>query len=393
MREFQWLPSYSLLAIVLPACLQSLSQFILYITCHVRLPPRNSIGIHSLQSYKAVGLQKVQLAGSMIEYYTQLCKSVGLRKKDLIFPLLVSELNNGLTFSERDMVFGMSKIRLKDVIHHIQKIIDQGISSVIIFGNPETRDLEASSALHNGGIVQSSTKKIKEEFGRSVTVITDVCICQYNITGHCGLQIRNHNRTKKGIDNHIDNDSTIDLLSKIAISHAESGADVVAPSSMMDGQVLKIRSALNGTGFENVKIMAFSAKHNSSLYSPFRRAAYSDHFIKYPTINKSTYQLGYSNPRQAIREVQTDIQEGADMITIKPSLAYLDIVSMIRDNFEVPLVVHNVSGEYAMIKAAARNGWIDEEEWKVKSIAAMKRAGAHSVISYFTPDMTRYLND
>jgi len=338
-------------------------------------------------------LQKAQLVGSMIEYYAQLCKSVGLRKKDLIYPLLVYELNSGLTFSETDMVFGMSKISLKDVIRHIQKIIDQGISSVIIFGNPETRDFEASSALYKGGIVQSSTRKIKEEFGRSVTVITDVCICQYNLTGHCGLQIRNHNGTREGIENHIDNDSTLDLLSKIAISHAESGADIVAPSSMMDGQVVKIRSALNGRGFKNVKIMAFSAKHNSSLYSPFRRATYSSHFNNYPTINKSAYQLGYSNPRQAIREVQTDIHEGADMITIKPSLAYLDIVSMIKDNFDIPLVVHNVSGECAMIKAAARNGWIDEEEWKVTSIAAMKRAGAHSVISYFTLDMTKYLED
>jgi porphobilinogen synthase len=329
----------------------------------------------------------------MIEYYAQLCKSVGLRKTDLICPLLVSELKSSLTFSDKDMVFGMTEIMLKDIIHHIQKIIDQGISSVIIFGNPETRDLGASSALDYGGIVQSSTKKIKEEFGKAVTVITDVCICQYNLTGHCGLQIRNHNGTEGGINNDIDNDSTLDLLSRIAISHAESGADVVAPSSMMDGQVVKIRSALNGRGFKNVKIMAFSAKHNSSLYSPFRRAVYSSHFNNYPTINKSAYQLGYSNPRQAIREVQTDIHEGADMITIKPSLAYLDIVSMIRDNFDIPLVVHNVSGEYAMIKAAARNGWIDEEEWKVKSIAAIKRAGAHNIISYFTLDMTKYLDD
>jgi porphobilinogen synthase len=329
----------------------------------------------------------------MIEYYAQLCKSVGLRKNDLIYPLLVSKLNSSLTFSERDSMFGMVKVGLKDLVQHVQKIIDQGISSVIIFGNPELRDLGASSALHDNGIVQNSTRKIKKEFEGSVTVITDVCICQYNLTGHCGLQIKNRSGTEGTIGNDIDNDSTLDLLSEIAISHAESGADIVAPSSMMDGQVVRIRSALNGGGFRNVKIMAFSAKHASSLYSPFRMTAYSEHFVDSPTINKSTYQLGYGNPRQAFREVQTDIQEGADMVTIKPSLAYLDIVSMISDNFDIPLVVHNVSGECAMIKAAARNGWIDEEEWKVNSLVAIKRAGARSIISYFTKDMAKYLDD
>jgi porphobilinogen synthase len=329
----------------------------------------------------------------MIEYYAQLCKSVGLRKKDLIYPLIVSELNHSPALSERNSMFGMDKVALEDVVQHIQKIIDQGISSVIIFGNPEMRDLGASSAMHKGGVVQSSTRKIKRDFGELVTIMTDVCICQYNLTGHCGVQIKNRNETKVPDDNYIDNDSTLHLLSKIAISHAESGADIVAPSSMMDGQVVTIRSALNDRGFRNVKIMAFSAKHASSLYSPFRMAAYSKNFNGHPTINKSTYQLGYGNPRQAIREVQADIHEGADMITIKPSLAYLDIVSMIRDNFDIPLVVHNVSGECAMIKAAARNGWIDEEEWKVNSIAAIKRAGAHNIISYFTMDMAKYLDD
>lgn len=325
----------------------------------------------------------------MIEYYAQLCRNVGLRKNDLIYPLLVSELNSNSTFSERDRMFGMVKIALNDLVQHVQKIIDQGISSVIIFGSPDLRDIGASSALHDNGIVQNSTRKIKKEFEGLVTVITDVCICQYNLTGHCGLQIKN----RSGTEGTIDNDSTLALLSNIAIGHAESGADIVAPSSMMDGQVGMIRSALNDRGFRNVKIMAYSAKHASSLYSPFRMTAYSKQFVNFPTINKSTYQLGYGNPRQAIREVRADIQEGADMTTIKPSLAYLDIVSMIRDNFDIPVVVHNVSGECAMIKAAARNGWIDEEEWKVNSIAAIKRAGAHNIISYFAMDMIKYLDD
>ena len=325
----------------------------------------------------------------MIEYYAHLLRRVGLSKNDLICPLIVSELNSSPSFFEGNNLFAMAKIAERDVVQHVQKIIDQGISSIIVFGNPDMRDFGASSAFHNDGIVQNSTRKIKKEFGRLVTIITDVCICQYNITGHCGLQFKNSNGTKDTIDN----DSTLDLLSKIAITHAESGADIVAPSSMMDGQVIKIRSSLDDKGFKNVKIMAFSAKHASSLYSPFRMAAYSKNFNEYSTIDKSTYQLGYSNPRQAIREVLYDIHEGADMITIKPSLAYLDIVSMIRDNFDIPLVVHNVSGECAMIKVAARNGWIDEEEWKVNSIAAIKRAGADSIISYFTMDLAKYLED
>jgi porphobilinogen synthase len=324
-----------------------------------------------------------------MDFYAQLCKNVGLRKKDLIFPIFVSELSSSGPLSESNDMPGMNKMALKDVVQNVQKIIDQGISSLIIFGIPNKRNIGASSALSDEGIVQNSTRKIKKEFGGSVNIITDVCICQYNLSGHCGLQIKNHDAT----GGNIDNDSTLDLLSKVAISHAGSGADIVAPSSMMDGQVVKIRSALDGKGFKKVKIMSFSAKHASSLYSPFRMAAYSEHFNENPTFDKSTYQLGYGNPRQAIREVQSDIHEGADMITIKPSLAYLDIVSMIRDNFDIPLVVHNVSGECAMIKAAARNGWIDEEEWKVKSIAAIKRAGANNIISYFAMDMTKYLDD
>jgi porphobilinogen synthase len=333
-------------------------------------------------------LEKAQKAGSIIDTYAQLCKSVGLRKNDLIYPVFVSELNSS-PLSERNNMFGMVKIALKDVVQHVQKIIDQGISSVIIFGGPDMRDIDASSAFQKDGIVQNSTRKIKKEFEGSVTIITDVCICQYNLTGHCGLQIRNHN----GIEGTVDNDRTLDLLCKIATSHAESGADIVAPSSMMDGQVIQIRSALNSKGYKNTKIMAFSAKYASILYSPFRKTAYSKQIHNLATIDKSSYQIGYANARQAIREIQADIQEGADMIMIKPSLLYLDIVSMIRDKFNFPMAVQNVSGECAMIKAAARKGWIDEEEWKVNSIAAIKRAGAHSIISYFTMDIAKYLDD
>lgn len=334
-------------------------------------------------------MEKDQIAGSIIDIYAQLCKNVGLRKKDLIFPIFISESSSRGHLSESNDMPGMIKMALKDVVQNVQKIIDQGISSVIIFGIPNKRDKGATSAPRNDGIVQNSTRKIKKEFGGSVNIITDVCICQYNLSGHCGLQIKNHNAT----GGNIDSDSTLDLLSKIAISHAEAGADIVAPSSMMDGQVNQIRSALNSKGFKNTKIMAFSAKFASSLYSPFRKTTYSKQIHNYKALDKSSYQIGYENPRQAIREIQADIQEGADIILVKPSLLYLDIVSMIKDKFNLPMAVQNVSGECAMIKAAARKGWIDEEEWKFSSIAAIKRAGAHSIISYFTMDIAKYLDD
>jgi porphobilinogen synthase len=346
---------------------------------------QTSIGIHRLEVYHTSDLGKDSDRGKELDcYYTELFKSINLQKEDLIFPIFVSEKSTD-PFPEGSAVSGLAKIVPKDIIQHVQNIIEKGISSVIIFGIPEKRDLWASFALRNDGIVQNSTREIKKEFGERINVITDVCICQYNLSGHCGLQ------TGK-TDGIIDNDSTLALLSKIATSHAESGADVVAPSSMMDGQVIRIRSALNSSGFKDTKIMAFSAKHASSLYSPFRMTAYNKNIRDYTAIDKSSYQIGCANPRQAIREIEADIQEGADAIIVKPTLAYLDIVSMIRDNIDFPLVVQNVSGEYAMIKAAARRGWIDEEEWKVNSIAAMKRAGADSIISYFTMDIAKYLD-
>jgi porphobilinogen synthase len=344
-----------------------------------------SIGIHRLEVYHTSYLEKDSDRGKELDcYYTELCKSINLQKKDLIFPIFVSEKSTD-PFPEGTAVSGLAKIVPKDIIQHVQNIIEKGISSVIIFGIPKKRDLRASFALRDDGIVQNSTREIKKEFGEMINIITDVCICQYNLSGHCGLQ------TGK-TDGIIDNDSTLALLSKIANSHAESGADVVAPSSMMDGQVIRIRSALNSSGFKDTKIMAFSAKHASSLYSPFRMTAYNKNIRDYTAIDKSSYQIGCANPRQGIREIEADIQEGADAIIVKPTLAYLDIVSMIRDNIDFPLVVQNVSGEYAMIKAAARRGWIDEEEWKVNSIAAMKRAGADSIISYFTMDIAKYLD-
>jgi porphobilinogen synthase len=327
------------------------------------------------------------MGGLVTDYYARIFKSVKLRKRDLIFPIFVSDRGNDF-FVQKNDILGFAKMGLENLIPHVQRIIDLGLTSVIVFGVPAKRDIKASSALGKHGVVQVTARKIKKEFGGLVNVITDVCICQYNLSGHCGLE-----RKRKDARAQTENDRTLALLSKIAVSHAESGADMVAPSSMMDGQVHQIRSSLNSSGFRNTKIMAYSAKHASSLYSPFRMTAYSKHINNYTTIDKSSYQIGYTNPRQAIREIEADISEGADMVMVKPTLFYLDIISMIRDCIDFPLVVQNVSGEYAMIKAAARKYWIYEEEWKVSSLAAMKRSGAHKIISYFSMDITRYLDD
>lgn len=272
---------------------------------------------------------------------------------------------------------GISITTIENVVSHIQSIRDEGITSIIIFGIPKARDNMGLPAADKDGIVQLATRAIKAGFGRSINVITDVCICQYNLSGQCGIF--------QDKDGKVDNDLTIEMLSKIAASHAEAGADVVAPSSMMDGQVHAIKNAL--VGFKT-KVLSYSAKHASSLYTPFRSVAFTEAKLR---VDKSSYQVSYSNPRQVLMEIETDINEGADMVMIKPALAYLDLVRMVKDRFSLPVAVQNVSGEYAMIKAAAMRGWIDEEEWKVCSIASIKRAGADRIISYFSLDVARYL--
>jgi porphobilinogen synthase len=330
-------------------------------------------------------LAESQIRGLAADYYAELLRSVGLRKKDLISPVFVYD-SSSKYLTEKNSSWEFAKVHMKDLSQHIQSIVDSGITSVILFGVPRKRDERGYTALQANGVVQKSTKKIKKDFEGLIKVITDVCVCQYNLSGHCGIL----NKTRNGRGETIDNDGTLALLSEIATSYAESGADIVAPSSMMDGQVKCIRSALDAKGFRNTKIMAYSAKHASSLYSPFRMTAYYKHTTSHKGIDKSSYQVGYANPRQVAQEVQADIQEGADMVMIKPSLAYLDLVSMVQEWSRVPLIVQNVSGEYAMIKAAARRGWIDEEEWKVNCFASIKRAGANSIISYFSVDITKY---
>src|SRR5918911_2527900 len=303
-----------------------------------------------------------------------------MQKRHLILPVFVQERQEEeLRIA---MMPGITKVPLNKVTQRIHDIIDAGIRSIIIFGIPKKTDGRGSLASSTDGVVQQALKKIRKEYENQLNIITDVCLCQYNTSGHCGLIINNK----------VDNDSTLDLLSKIALSHAEAGADIVAPSSMMDGQVYSIRKILKSHGFQKTKILSYSVKQLSSLYVPFRSAAFSK-TSKFNVIDKSSYQVSYTNSRQILREIETDVREGADMLMIKPGMTSLDLVCMIKENFDSPIAVQNVSGEYAMIKAAAMHGWISEEEWMVGSIASIKRTGADMIVSYFSIDIARYLED
>jgi porphobilinogen synthase len=313
--------------------------------------------------------------------YRRICKEVGLYKKHMVFPIFVQE--RGMEILNIKAMPEMRITPLSKTIGQVQKILDAGISSIIIFGIPKQRDEGGGAyASNKNGIVQRALSMIKGNFGNSINVTTDVCLCQYNFSGHCGV----FNDNGK-----VDNDSTLQILSDIATSHAEAGADVVAPSSMMDGQVLSIRRSLDKNGFKNTKILSYSVKYHSSLYTPFRSATFSNR-CNYNKLNKSSYQIAYTNPKETMREIESDIREGADMVMIKPSMAYLDIVYMIKKFFNFPLAVQNVSGEYAMVKAAGRREWIEEEQVKVNSVVSIKRAGADRIVSYFAMDVARYLD-
>jgi porphobilinogen synthase len=311
--------------------------------------------------------------------YHRACSEVRLLKKDMIFPIFIQE--HGTKLQHVNMMPGTTTMPLSETINQVQKVLDAGISSIIIFGIPTKRDHTGCHASDKNGIVQRALQLIKNKFGNVINVTTDVCLCQYNFSGHCGVLFDNGK---------IDNDSTLRLLSEIALSHAQAGADIVAPSSMMDGQVLSIRKSLDKYGFTKTRILSFSAKFHSSLYGPFRSAIFSKK-CNYKKLDKSSYQIAYTNQQETMREIQNDIKEGADMVMIKPAMAYLDIIYMIKEKMKFPLAVQNVSGEYAMVKAASRREWIEEENVKINSIVSMKRAGADKIISYFAMDIARYL--
>jgi porphobilinogen synthase len=301
-------------------------------------------------------------------------RETSLSASDFIYPLFVIE-GDGIR-NEISSMPGQFQLSLDNLDAELDEMIALGIPAVLLFGIPTEKDDIGSGAWAEDGIVQRAVRHIRER-APQMLIITDVCACEYTSHGHCGIIV----------DGSVDNDQTLPLLAKTALSHARAGADIVAPSDMMDGRVAIIRRALDDAGFVNTPIMSYAAKYASAYYGPFREAAEST-----PTFgDRRTHQMDSGNIREAMREIDIDMQEGADAIIVKPALSYLDVVRAARERVDVPVVAYNVSGEYAMVKAAARLGWIDEPRLTLETMLSMKRAGADRIISYHAKDVARWL--
>jgi len=294
---------------------------------------------------------------------------------DLIYPLFVIYgQNKEIPISSMPGVFQYSVDRLEQPIEQIAEL---GIPAVLLFGIPETKDAMGTSAWQDDGVVQQAIRKIKKLSPQTI-VITDVCMCEYTDHGHCGALDEQRR---------VLNDATLDLLAREALSHAEAGCDMVAPSDMMDGRVGAIRQVLDDHGFSYLPIMAYAAKFSSALYGPFREAAESSPQFG----DRKTYQMDGANRLEALREVELDIEEGADIVMVKPALAYLDVIREVKDTFQYPTAAYHVSGEYAMLKAAVAMGWLDEEKVTMEILTSIKRAGADLIITYAALDVARWL--
>lgn len=299
-----------------------------------------------------------------------------LNINDLIYPIFVIT-GKGIR-NEVSSMPGVFQLSLDQLDKEIEEVLSLGIQSVILFGIPESKDPEGSGAFHDHGIVQEAIKQIKRKTPELV-VIADTCLCEFTDHGHCGIVE----------DGKVLNDPSLELLAKIAISQAKAGADIIAPSNMMDGFVTVIREGLDKAGFTDIPIMSYSVKYSSAFYGPFREAAESTPKFG----DRKTYQMDPANGREALREAYSDISEGADFLIVKPALAYLDIIRLLRDNFDLPIVAYNVSGEYSMIKAAAKQGWINEKSIVLEMLTGMKRSGADIIITYFAKDVARWLQE
>jgi len=307
--------------------------------------------------------------------FRRMVRETKLSVDDLILPLFAVD-GKGVKNPIPSMP-GQSQLSIDNLVKACQTAFEMGIPAVILFGLPDEKDALGTRAYAKDGIVQRAVKAVKDKLP-DLAVITDVCLCQYTDHGHCGI-----------IDgNTIDNDASLDLLARTALSHARAGADMVAPSDMMDGRVAEIRNALDEKDFSQVPIMAYAAKYCSSYYGPFREAADSAPQFG----DRRTYQMDPANAQEAIREVTMDAEEGADIIMVKPALAYLDIICRVRDEVDLPVAAYNVSGEYAMIKAADKMGWLDGTRVMMETLTAIKRAGADLILTYFALDAARELN-
>jgi porphobilinogen synthase len=304
-----------------------------------------------------------------------LVRETVLTKNDLIYPLFVvpgTKIKNPVKSMP-----GVFQLSIDELVKECKKVHDLGIPAVILFGIPDHKDEVGSGAYDANGIIQQSVRAIKAEV-KDLLVITDVCMCEYTSHGHCGVL--------NGEE--ILNDETISLLAKEAVTHAEAGADIIAPSDMMDGRVAAIRKALDYKGFNKIPIMSYAAKYSSGFYGPFRDAAESTPAFG----DRRSHQMDIGNVNEALREVAEDIEEGADIVMVKPAGPYLDVIRAVKEKFAMPTAAYQVSGEYAMIKAAGANGWIDEERVMVEAAFAIKRAGADMFLTYFAKDLAKWID-
>jgi porphobilinogen synthase len=308
------------------------------------------------------------------ENMRDLVRETEISVKDLIYPLFIVE-GAGIK-NEIPSMPGVFHLSIDFLLKELEEVQKLGIPGVLLFGVPDHKDEIGSGAYDENGIVQKALREAKKNFP-DLLLIADVCLCEYTDHGHCGMIS----------EGKVINDASVGLLARSALSYARAGADIIAPSDMMDGRVYAIRKVLDSNGFSNIAIMAYSAKYSSAFYGPFRDAAKS----KPAFGDRKTYQMDFGNKKEAIREVESDIEEGADIVMIKPALAYLDIINEVSNRVDVPVAAYNVSGEYSMIKAAAGNGWIDEKAAVIESVTAIKRAGAKIIITYFAKDLAGWL--
>ena len=314
--------------------------------------------------------------------FRRLVRETSLSVDDLILPLFVCP-GKGVK-KEISSMPGTYQLSIDKLVEEVKEIAGLDIPGVILFGIPEDKDAIGSSGFDENGIIQNAIRAIKAE-KPNVLIITDVCMCEYTDHGHCGFLKKDPVSGKVDVDN----DETLKLLAKEALSHVKAGADMVAPSDMMDGRVRTIRKVLDENGYENVPVMAYSAKYSSSFYGPFRDAAESPPAFG----DRKSYQMDPSNTDEAMREVAMDIEEGADIVMVKPALPYLDIIQRVKDEFNYPIAAYNVSGEYSMIKAATEKGWLNEKETVMELLTCIKRAGADMILTYWAKDVAMWIKE
>ena len=318
------------------------------------------------------------------EALRSMVRETELNARDFIYPLFIRHGHGRTPIASMP---GIAQLSLDEAVREAETAASLGVPAVILFGIPAEKDPVGQENFAPDGIVQRAIRAIKQEIPEMV-VVTDVCLCEYTDHGHCGILNTGEHFQTSLPEGYVLNDPTLEVLGRVAVAHAEYGADIVAPSGMMDGMVAAIRGALDETGFENLPILSYAVKYASSFYGPFRAAA--EGAPKFG--DRKSHQMDPANVREALREAALDVEEGADMLMVKPALAYLDVIRTVKNAFpELPMAAYNVSGEYAMVKAAAQNGWIDEAKVTLETLTAMKRAGADLIISYHALDAARWL--